>query len=48
MYFHLLQYSGDFYMRNKGMLFTCEVNMIITVIYKVVNTFLGKKCLYRH
>ena len=33
MYFHLLlQYSGDFYMRNKGMLFTYEVNMIITLL----------------
>ena len=33
MYFHLLlQYSGEFYMRNTGMLFPCELNMIITLL----------------
>ena len=37
MYFHLLlQYSGEFYMRNTGMLFPCEVNMIITLFANAV------------
>ena len=47
MYFHqLLQYSGNLYMRNREMLFTFEVNMIITLLQnhllKVENIFFGK------
>ena len=42
MYFHLLlQYSGEFYMRNTGMLFPCEVNMIITLL-KIINYHIYK------
>ena len=33
----LIQFSGDFYMRNKGMLFTCEVNMIIITFLQNYN-----------
>ena len=42
MYFHLLlQYSGEFYMSNGGMLFPCEVNMIITLL-KIINYHIYK------